>query len=80
MTAILWVKLARDLRAVWPRLALMVVAIAVSLAAFGSVLFAWSASKRETTAAYASTEPASATILLDAPADAARLRQVADAA
>jgi putative ABC transport system permease protein len=48
----------------------MVVAIAVSLTVFGGVLFAWSASGRETGAAYMGTEPASATILLDKPVDA----------
>ena len=45
----------------------MVVAIAVSLTMFGAVLLAWAAAGRETEAAYASTEPASATILLDRP-------------
>ena len=73
MSAMMRVKLRRDLRAVWPRLALMAAAIAVSLTTFAAVLFAWAASGRETTAAYASTEPASATILLDKPIAAARM-------
>jgi len=73
----LQVKLRRDLRAMWPRLALMVIAIAVSLTAFGAVLFAWAASARETAAAYASTEPASATILLDKPIAASQMAQIA---
>ncbi|MFC7614328.1 hypothetical protein ACFQV2_13110 [Actinokineospora soli] len=65
MTGLLAVKLRRDLRASWSRLLLMAVAIAVSLTAFGAVLFAWTGSARETRAAYLSTRPASATILLD---------------
>lgn len=77
MTSLLTVKLGRDLRASWPRLAMMVIAIAISLSAFGGVLFAWSASGRETDGAYASTEPASATILLDRGVDATRLTTLA---
>jgi putative ABC transport system permease protein len=71
MSSMLTVKLRRDLRASWSRFLLMVIAIAVSLTALGSVLFAWAASGRETTGAYASTEPASATIVLvdDIPAE-----------
>ncbi len=74
------VKLRRDLRATWPRLALMVVAIAVALTAFAGVLFAWSASARETTSAYASTEPASATIVLDEAIDAGQMAAIVAAA
>ncbi|WP_109510291.1 ABC transporter permease [Nocardioides speluncae] len=73
MTSLLTVKLVRDLKATWPRLTMMVIAIAISLSAFGGVLFAWSASGRETDGAYARTEPASATILLDQAVDAERL-------
>jgi putative ABC transport system permease protein len=65
MSSLLTVKLRRDLRATCPRLLMMVIAIAVSLTAFGGVLFAWAASGRETSNAYLSTEPASATVLLD---------------
>jgi putative ABC transport system permease protein len=79
VTGLLSVKLRRDLRATWPRLLMMVVAIAVSLTAFGGVLFAWSASGRETGNAYTSTEPASATILLDKPVDADRMAAVVSA-
>src|SRR5215218_9310312 len=71
------VKLRRDLRASWSRFALMVIAIAVSLTVFGGVLFAWAATGRETTGAYASTEPASATILLDRPIDAEQMAEIA---
>jgi putative ABC transport system permease protein len=55
----------------------MVVAIAVCLAAFGGVLFAWAAAARETSRAYMGTEPASATILLDRPIDAQRMAAIA---
>ena len=75
--SLLTVKLARDLRATWSRFVLMVIAIAISLTAFGGVLFAWAASAREATSAYLSTEPASASILLDRPIDAKRMAAIA---
>jgi putative ABC transport system permease protein len=77
MTSLLTVKLLRDLRATWSRLLMMVIAIAVSLTVFGGVLFAWSALGRETSNAYLSTEPASATILLDQPIDAEQMAVIA---
>jgi putative ABC transport system permease protein len=67
VSSLLTVKLGRDLRATWSRLALMVVAMAISLTVFGGVLLAWDASGRETVGAYTGTEPASATILLERP-------------
>jgi putative ABC transport system permease protein len=76
MTGLLTVKLRRDLRAMWSRFLLMVVAIAVSLTAFGAVLFAWATSGRETSGAYASTAPASATIVLDEAIDAQRMATI----
>jgi putative ABC transport system permease protein len=75
--SLLTVKLGRDLRVTWSRFVLMVIAIAISLTAFGGVLFAWAASARETSSAYLSTEPASATILLDRPIDAERMAAIA---
>ena len=77
MTSLLTVKLRRDLRATWPRMVLMVVAIAVSLTVFSAVLYAWGASRRETSRAYLSTEPASATILLDRSIDAEQMAAIA---
>jgi putative ABC transport system permease protein len=77
VTSLLTVKLRRDLRATWPRLALMAVAIAVSLTVFSAVLYAWSTISRETERAYLSTEPASATILLDRGVDAERMKAIA---
>ena len=76
MTSLLRVKLRRDLRATWPRMLLMVIAIAVSLTVFSAVLYAWAASDRETEQAYLSTEPASATILLDQPIDAEQMAAI----
>jgi putative ABC transport system permease protein len=77
MSGMLTVKLRRDLRATWPRLAMMAVAIAVSLTVFSAVLYAWSTITRETERAYLSTEPASATILLDRGVDAERMKAIA---
>jgi putative ABC transport system permease protein len=76
VTSLLTVKLGRDLRASWPRFLMMAIAIAVSLAAFGAVLFAWTASGRETRSAYTSTRPASATILLDQTIDTRQMAQI----
>jgi putative ABC transport system permease protein len=77
MTSLLVVKLRRDLRATWSRFLLMVVAIAVSLTVFGTVLYAWGTSGRETEQAYLGTEPASATIVLDQAIDAEEMAVIA---
>jgi putative ABC transport system permease protein len=77
VSSLLTVKLGRDLRATWPRLVMMVVAIAVTLTVFSAVLYAWSTISRETERAYLSTEPASATILLDRGVDAERMKAIA---
>jgi putative ABC transport system permease protein len=69
MTSLLAVKLRRDLRATWPRIVAMTIAIAVSLTVFGTVLFAWATTSRETSRAYLGTDPASATIVLDRRVD-----------
>ncbi|MGK8558351.1 ABC transporter permease [Nocardia gipuzkoensis] len=69
MTSLMAVKVLRDLRSNWSRLALMVVAITVSLMVFGGVLAGWATTGRETSAAYMSTEPASATVLFDEGVD-----------
>jgi putative ABC transport system permease protein len=77
MTGLLTVKLRRDLRATWARTVLMVIAIAVSLTAFATVLFAWSAISRETERAYLGTEPASATIRFGPGIDATEMAAIA---
>jgi putative ABC transport system permease protein len=71
------VKLRRDLRATWPRILMMVVAIAVGLTVFSAVLYAWSTIDRETEKAYLSTDPASATILLNPGIDAEQMAAIA---
>lgn len=78
--SLLVVKLLRDLRASWPRFVLMVVALAVSLTVFASMLFAWAAAGRETRDAYLSTEPASATIVLDEGLDPAAMADIVEQA
>jgi putative ABC transport system permease protein len=80
MSSMLRVKLRRDLRASWSRLVLMVIAIAVSLTAFGGILFAWASIGRETSGGYMSTEPASATIVLENGVDIGRMAAIADQA
>jgi putative ABC transport system permease protein len=77
VSSLLTVKLRRDLRATRSRFLLMIVAIAVSLMVFGAVLIVWATSSRETGRAYLSTEPASATILLDRPIGAERMAAIA---
>jgi putative ABC transport system permease protein len=75
--SLLAVKLRRDLRATWPRILMMVIAVAVSLTVFGAVLYSWSTIDRETERAYLSTSPASATILLERPVDEAQMAAIA---
>lgn len=77
MSSLIGAKLRRDLRASWSRFVLMTVAIAVSLTVFAAILFAWNATGRETSRAYMSTEPASATIVLARPIDADRMAEIA---
>jgi putative ABC transport system permease protein len=78
--SLLAVKLRRDLRASWSRMTLMTIAITVSLIVFGAILYAWAVVDRETASAYANTEPASATIVLDEPVPQEELAAIAAAA
>lgn len=77
MSSLLTVKLRRDLRSTWPRMLMMVIAIAVSLTVLGGVLSAWAVVSRETAGSYQDTEPASATILLEEPVAAEELTSIA---
>jgi putative ABC transport system permease protein len=77
VTGLLAVKLRRDLRATWSRILMMVVAIAVSLTVFATVLYAWSVISRETQRAYLSTKPASATIRFSPAIDADEMAAIA---
>jgi putative ABC transport system permease protein len=78
MSRLLLVKLGRDLRATSGRVALMVVALTVSLVAFGTILFTRSIVGDQIGVSYTSTDPASATIVLDRGLDQARLAGVRD--
>ena len=80
MTRLLFIKLVRDMRATWPRLALMVVALGITLVAFSGILYTWGVTSREIPRAYLITNPASATILLEQRRDATEMADIARAA
>ncbi|GLQ53801.1 ABC transporter permease [Devosia nitrariae] len=65
MTGLLLIKLLRDLRTIWGRIAMMVLAIGLSLVVFSAMLYARSIVESQETIGYASTNPASARLLLD---------------
>lgn len=71
-----WRKLARDASAERRRLALMVAAIAASLAAVGAVLGAYAILTREIAVNYLGTRPAAATLEVTGGADAALVAAV----
>ncbi|RJP54024.1 MAG: hypothetical protein C4583_03525 [Anaerolineaceae bacterium] len=75
MTPLLLTKLLRDLRATWDRIALMTLALCITLVMFSGVLYTWGVISRELPRAYVSTNPASATILLDRALDAGQIFQ-----
>lgn len=81
MTGMLLRKLVRDLSAIRGRIVLMGVAVGVSLLLFGATLYAGTIVDREFDRGYLSTNPASATLLLDkgvSPARAAELSAAAE--
>ena len=71
-----WRKLAGDLRAMRGRLVLMVLALAVSLVGFGTVLGARTVLRREIAASYLASRPADATFELADDIDRATLDAV----
>lgn len=71
-----WRKLWGDLRAERGRIALMLLAVLVSLAALGAMLGAWAVLSREIRRSCASTNPAHATLELPNGVDAATLDMV----
>jgi len=77
MTPLLLTKLLRDLRATWDRIALMTLALCITLVMFSGVLYTWGVISRELPRAYVSTNPASATILLDRALDADEMAAIA---
>src|SRR5215207_6884086 len=65
MTPILFTKLLRDIQTSWERMAMMVIAISVSLIVFSGMLYARTLVLSNTTNGYMSTNPASARITLE---------------
>jgi len=65
MTRLLFIKLLRDLRTTRTRMVMMVVAISISLVAFGTVLYTRFIIDPQMSSGYISTNPASARIVLD---------------
>ena len=76
MGSIAWRKVLRDLWLTRGRVAVLVIAIAVSLTAVGAVLGAYSILSREMPRSFLSSHPASATLVLDRGVDASLLDAV----
>src|SRR5688572_9299171 len=77
MTPLLFVKLLRDMRTIWPRIVLMIVAMTVTLIVFSGVLYTRGITGREMRRGYLSTNPASATILFTSGLDADQIATIA---
>ncbi|HEX9871863.1 MAG TPA: FtsX-like permease family protein, partial [Candidatus Tectomicrobia bacterium] len=77
MTRLLFIKLLRDLRGMWERIVLMVLALSITLVMFSAVLYTWGVTGREMPRAYLSTNPASATILFGRGLDADQMADIA---
>jgi putative ABC transport system permease protein len=67
MTPLLFIKLLRDLRTIRFRVVLMIVAMSITVVMFSAILYTWGVTRREIPRAYLSTNPASATMLLQRP-------------
>src|SRR5215207_1915889 len=76
MTPILFIKLLRDLRTIWPRIVLMILAMSVTLIVFSGVLYTRGVIAREMSRAYLSTDPASATILFERELDVDQMKAI----
>lgn len=77
MTRLLFVKLLRDMRGTWARIVLMILAMSITLVMFSTVLYTWGVAGREISGAYLSTNPASATILLERGQSAEEMAAIA---
>lgn len=77
MTPRLFIKLLRDLRTIWDRIVLMILALSITLVMFSAVLYTWGVTGREISRAYLSTDPASATILLERGLNADEMAAIA---
>lgn len=80
MTPLLFVKLFRDLRTIWPRIVLMILAMSFTMIVFSGLLYTRGITGREMTRAYRSTNPASATILFERGLNADQMAVIAAAA
>jgi putative ABC transport system permease protein len=76
MTRLLFIKLLRDMQAIWPRIALMIIAMTVTLIVFSGVLYTRGITGREMKRGYLSTNPASATILFEDRLDAEKMENI----
>jgi putative ABC transport system permease protein len=76
MTRLLFIKLLRDLRGTWGRIVLMIIAISLTLVVFSAVLYTWGITTREISRGFLSTNPASATILLEWGLDANQMAAI----
>jgi len=77
MTRLLFIKLLRDLRTLWDRIVLMILALSITLIMFSAVLYTWGITGRELSGAYLSTSPASATIWIKPGLDADEMAAIA---
>ncbi len=71
-----WTKVVRDVQTEWGRLALMIAAIAASLAGVGGVLGSYAVLTREIAVNYLGTRPAAATLEVSGGADAALVETI----
>ncbi len=77
MTPLLYIKLLRDLRAIWDRLVLMIFALGITQVMFSAILYTWSITSREMPRAYLGTNPASATLVFDRRLEADEMAAIA---
>jgi putative ABC transport system permease protein len=80
MTPLLFTKLLRDLRTIWPRIVLMIIAMSITLMMFSAIVYTWGVTSREIRRAYLSTNPASATLLFERGLDAEQMAVIAASA
>ncbi len=76
MASVRWRKLRGDLRTAWGRIAIMQLAVGLSLTGVGAVLATRTVLQREIAASFLATRPADATLELAEPVDAALLQML----
>ena len=77
MTRLLFIKLLRDVRTTGARTVLMILALSITLVMFSAVLYIWGINAREMPRDYLSTNPASATLLLEGELGADQMAAIA---